>query len=222
MRVLVALAALAAVAAATRTTKAPGCQADFNCERGVEFCSKPENSDGTQRRGFCAPRPTFGQRCGSSRMGLTTKCMDGLTCEADGCCGGCSSTRPRTTGPRTTGASTTGASTTRASTTVATTPGYPIEYTKKDAICGGVKLSDFDNTDTGLGFDVLSKFGKKKNKATFLCERPTQTCWARCKPTSGFVYKGTVQVRCTTRGWEVRGKKCRRHSRKTYGRKPFL
>lgn len=231
MRVLLALAAVVSVAAATVAKKPAGCKSDRGCDREY-YCAKPDNQDGTTRVGFCTVRPSFGDRCGSERNGLTQKCLDGLLCTGadEGCCGSCSTTRASTTHASTTRAATSrvadttrAATTTAATTRAASTAGFPIEYTKNNAICGGVKLNEFDNRDTGLGFDVLSKFDKKKNNYRFQCEKRTQTCWAVCKPTSGFVYRGTVQVRCDAhRGWVVLGNKCQRHKNRAYGRKTNL
>lgn len=89
MRVL-ALAALVAVAMAT--DPAPDCRSNRGCVRHQEYCAKNDNADGTQRFGHCTALPRAGERCGSARDGLTTKCADGLTCN-NGCCGGvCGST----------------------------------------------------------------------------------------------------------------------------------
>lgn len=222
MRVLI-LAALACVAMATELQS---CQSDYNCKRKKEYCAKNDNADGTQRVGVCTARPGPGEACGSYLNGLTERCLDGLTCATDGCCGGCDATRAPVSTP---------------------TKSYgkfvPLYKGVNGMICG--KPGDVtDCAFTGLrakmckswDYDMLtdrtylahytgvqaaysasiSGSAKGNRKASFKLTggvvkcATNGVCTVECRNEYGTPGTGTTKVKCTKfNGWKMMSKRCK-------------
>ena len=96
---------------------------------------------------------------------------------------------------------------------------YPITYSRRNAMCGSVKLSDFV-APAGSGISILKmnynrNADKFKRNKPFGCRRD-QKCLARCrqdpdpnKPAKGS-WKGHIQVRCDQHlGWVLDEFKCK-------------
>lgn len=233
---IIALCALVVAASA--------CQSDRGCVRGVEYCAKLDNLDGTQTTGGeCKPRPQFGERCGSSRLGLTKKCADkrySCTSSEVGCCGSCSTTRATTAAASSTRASSTRASTaaasstarastTAATTTIATSTGTTRQFHKNIPLVEGrqgyycndvyarhITDSPWNQFPRSGSEQRVLKGGAFKITGVESCDFKGR-CVAKCEGFEGLQFKGLVKIQCKPKGWVIKAKKCNyRKGRKLY------